>query len=71
LRTEKCKVYICINNDDNNNNKNNNYNNNNNSTVGKIILIQKVNKQTQMRSGNTNMVTKNYITQNIRSMKKK
>jgi hypothetical protein len=32
--------------------------------------MQKVNKQTKMRSGNKNMVTKNYITQNIRSMNK-
>jgi hypothetical protein len=35
-----------------------------------IILIQKVNKQTKQRSGNKNVITKNYITQNIRSVKK-
>jgi hypothetical protein len=38
------------------------------STEGNNALIQKVNKQTKMRSGNKNMITKNYIKQNIRSM---
>jgi hypothetical protein len=32
--------------------------------------MQKVNKQTEMRSGNKKVITKNYITQNIRSMNK-
>jgi Na+/citrate or Na+/malate symporter len=32
------------------------------STEGNNTLIQKVNKQTKMRSGNKNMITKNYIT---------
>jgi hypothetical protein len=64
LRIEKCKVYICRNNDNNNNN------NNNNPTEGKITLIQKVNKQTKMRSGNKNVITKNYITQNITGVNK-
>jgi hypothetical protein len=47
---------------------NNNNNNNKSSTEGKIILTQKVNKQRKMRCGNKNMITKNYITQNIRNM---
>jgi hypothetical protein len=35
------------------------------------ILIQiKQTKQTQMKRGNKNMITKNYITQNIRSINK-
>jgi hypothetical protein len=40
------------------------------STEGNNTLIQKVNKQTKMRSGNKNMITRNYITQNFRSMNK-
>jgi hypothetical protein len=40
------------------------------TTGGNNILIQKISKQTKMTSGNKNMITKNYITQNIRSMSK-
>jgi hypothetical protein len=36
----------------------------------KTHKLRKVNKQTKMRSGNKKMTTKNYITQNIRSMNK-
>jgi hypothetical protein len=39
------------------------------STGGKSTLIQK-SKQTKIRRGNKNMITKNYITQNIRIMNK-
>jgi hypothetical protein len=49
---------------------NNTTNNNNIPTERKIILIQKVNKQRKMRSSNENIITKNYITKNIRSMNK-
>jgi hypothetical protein len=48
-----------------NNISNKNNNNNNSSTEGKIILIQKVNKQTKMRSGNKNVITKNYVHRTI------
>jgi hypothetical protein len=42
-----------------NNNDNNTDNNNiNHSIEGKIILIQKVNKQTKMCRGNKNVITK-------------
>jgi hypothetical protein len=43
------------------------------STGGNNILIQKSKqtiKQTKMTTGNKNMITKNYVTQNIRSMNK-
>jgi hypothetical protein len=43
------------------------------STGGKNTLMQKckqTNKQTKMKRGNKNMITKNYIIQNIRIMNK-
>jgi hypothetical protein len=36
----------------------------------KHINTEKVNKQTKLKRGNKNMITKNYITQNIRIMNK-